>query len=170
MSKVQPRVPACPQGAASPVVARGRLARCPKLQDPRTCRMRLQKRMPHPRVPSFSFATGGLHLSLLQGDVVNLTRTSSSGSKPAEMLLRRFPACGLVKRRHSQPLISKKMYWFADTLNPSEAEPRLNLKSHARIRRCEDTGLKTRASDLDGTATHDCTTLEQNRLVRHPWA
>jgi len=175
------------QGAASPVVARGRLARCrkgpprplsqgaasPVVQSsrilvPAGCGYRKGCRIQG--CPRLVLRTGGLHLSLLQGDVVNLTRTSSSGSKPAEMLLRRFPACGLVKRRHSQPLISKKMYWFADTLNPSEAEPRLNLKSHARIRRCEDTGLKTRASDLDGTATHDCTTLEQNRLVRHPWA
>jgi len=91
------------QGAASPVVARGRLARCrkgpprplsqgaasPVVQSsrilvPAGCGYRKGCRIQG--CPRLVLRTGGLHLSLLQGDVVNLTRTSSSGSKPAEML------------------------------------------------------------------------------------
>lgn len=43
--------------------------------------------------------------------VVNFTRTSSSGNKPAEMLLRCiFPEWEFENRRHSHELISKKIY------------------------------------------------------------
>lgn len=66
------------QGAASPVVQSSRIL------VPAGCGYRKGCRIQG--CPRLVLRTGGLHLSLLQGDVVNLTRTSSSGSKPAEML------------------------------------------------------------------------------------